>query len=74
MTEARPDDIVQIIPADGWFAVYRDDNGAEYRTPLVAWALQRDGIIAPYDTDERGTVEPVNRTDSSFVRIERTIL
>ena len=33
--------IHQIIPATGWFAVYKDEEqpNGEWRTPLVCWVL-----------------------------------
>jgi hypothetical protein len=31
--------IVQIIPADGWYAEYRGDDGQPFHMRLVAWAL-----------------------------------
>ena len=35
--------IVQIIPAEGWFAVYGDDDGKPtILVPLVCWALYED--------------------------------
>lgn len=34
----KPMTIVQIIPADGWHALF-GDGGAEKRLPLTCWAL-----------------------------------
>lgn len=32
--------ILQIMPAEGWIAWYKDEHGAElYHDPLVCWAL-----------------------------------
>jgi hypothetical protein len=63
--------IVQIIPADGWVAVYKDDD-AELRAPLVAWALRQDGEVVPLDTDPGGDVgDP--REAGNFHRIERVV-
>jgi len=32
--------ILQIIPAEGWVARYKDESGTEsYQDPLVCWAL-----------------------------------
>lgn len=31
--------IVQIIPADGWYAEYRGDGGQPFHMRLVGWAL-----------------------------------
>lgn len=62
--------IVQLIPADGWVAVYRDEE-AEVRAPLVAWGLRRDGEVVPLDTDPSGTVGDPRET-AGFDRVERT--
>ncbi|MFI2365160.1 hypothetical protein [Promicromonospora sp. NPDC019610] len=61
--------IVQLIPADGWVAVYRDEE-AEVRAPLVAWGLRRDGEVVPLDTDPSGTVGDPRET-AGFDRVER---
>jgi len=34
--------IVQLLPADGWFAVYENDDGSEIKSALSCWALVRD--------------------------------
>ena len=34
--------IVQIIPADDWFAVFKMDDEAELSLPLNCWALCQD--------------------------------
>ena len=34
--------IVQIIPADAWFAVFKMDDGSELSLPLTCWALFQD--------------------------------
>jgi hypothetical protein len=31
--------IVQIVPADGWYAEYRNDDGQRFHMRLVVWAL-----------------------------------
>jgi hypothetical protein len=36
------DKIVQIIPAEGWFAVYHDGT---LRCPVACWALTSGGIV-----------------------------
>ena len=61
--------IVQIIPAAGWVAVYKDDD-TELRAPLVAWALRRDGQVVPLDTGPEGDVGDPRET-SNFDRVER---
>lgn len=32
-------EILQIIPADGWYAEYKPKGGRGYKTPLVCWDL-----------------------------------
>ncbi|MDR7381114.1 hypothetical protein [Promicromonospora iranensis] len=61
--------IVQLIPANGWVAVYKDDD-TELRAPLVAWALRRDGEVIPLDTDPEGDVGDPRKT-RNFHRVER---
>ena len=34
-------EIIQIMPADRWHAIYKDDEG-DISTPLAAWALIKD--------------------------------
>ena len=63
--------IVQLIPADGWVAVYKDDD-TELRAPLVGWALRRDGQVVPLDTDPAGDVGDPRET-SNFHRVERVV-
>ncbi|MFD2792909.1 hypothetical protein ACFS27_05030 [Promicromonospora vindobonensis] len=63
--------IVQLIPADVWVAVYKDDD-TELRAPLVAWALRRDGQVVPLDTDPEGDVGDPRET-SNFDRVERVV-
>ena len=36
----REEEIVQVVPAQfGWFAYGRDEQGAEFLTPVALWAL-----------------------------------
>lgn len=63
--------IVQLIPADGWVAVYTDGD-TELRAPLVAWALRRDGQVVPLDTDPEGDVGDPRET-KNFHRVERAV-
>lgn len=42
--------ITQIIPADGWFAVYAIENGDDVYAPLACWALVTS------DSDPEGAV------------------
>lgn len=70
-TEIYGDDarIVQLIPADGWVAVYKDED-VEVRAPLVAWGLRRDGQVVPLDTAPEGDVGDPRET-AGFDRVER---
>ena len=68
--ENTPDQhIVQLIPTDGWVAVYKDGE-TEMRAPLVAWGLGRDGQVVPLDTDPQGDVGDPRET-ANFDRVER---
>jgi hypothetical protein len=36
----REEEIIQVVPAQfGWFAYGRDEQGAEFLTPVALWAL-----------------------------------
>ena len=51
--------IVSLIPAKGWWAVYRDDRGAIFGK-LAAWALVREGEdYAVVGLDGEGCSYPV---------------
>lgn len=54
------DDFITLIPGGGWHCKEEctDENGERrvYDQPLVAWALRRDGIIVPLQTDGEGYV------------------
>ena len=63
-----PEDLVQLIPATGWYAVYREGN-IERSYPLVAFGLTRAGDVEPLDIDPLGSVENVAGT-SNLIRIE----
>ncbi|GAA2224709.1 hypothetical protein GCM10010413_18500 [Promicromonospora sukumoe] len=63
--------IVQLIPADGWVAVYKDGD-TEVRAALVAWGLRSDGEVVPLDTDPSGTVGDPRET-AGFDRVERAV-
>jgi len=67
--------IVAIVPADGWYAVFRagPDQGVEFRSRLLCWALvegqDTKRSIVGVDTDQRGTVE-IAAYANNFVRYE----
>jgi hypothetical protein len=65
----RPEGIAQIVPARGVSAVYKDDDGGEYRSPVNLWALKADGDVAPLVSDSRGIVDEPNQ-DENFLRLE----
>ena len=60
--------ILQILPADKWWAVYRDENREYVKTPLVCLALcqEDDGStrIVPMDKDDTGEIRPCRDIDS----------
>lgn len=58
--------IVQMLPAVGWQAVYVEDDGKPFVCDLVCWALiedeDGDRDIFPMDADSSGLVEEVSET------------
>ena len=46
-----PIDTVQIIPSGGWYIVVREGTRKGVMSPVVAWALCRDGSVRPLVTD-----------------------
>ena len=40
-SEIKPLEILQIIPADGWFAGYYSKGEGMWKEPLICWALIR---------------------------------
>lgn len=48
--------IVQIIPADGWWAAY-NDRGRAVVSRLVGWGLTAGGWVVHLDADSTGHVE-----------------
>lgn len=56
--EENANDIVKLIPADGWCEVYReDDTGKIVIQPLVGWGLTKIGDVVPITTDIHGYIE-----------------
>ena len=51
--------ILQIMPADGWCAVYRDSKGVKYTNPIIGFALveEPDGTryVSGFDMDDGTT-------------------
>jgi hypothetical protein len=70
--------IVQIIPAQGWWAVYRkrEDDG-EFSALLVSWALVEGSTgefeVVGIDADIKGTVE-IAAYANNFLRYEMRTL
>lgn len=61
------EDIVQIIPGGGYRAVYAQDDGA-YSSPVLAWALVRNGSVRGMYTTPDGDCGFVDDR-SNFVAI-----
>lgn len=61
--------IVQIIPAPGWHAIYKQPDGREEPSRLVAWGLTQDGELVPLDVDHNGDTDDPRQV-SNFARIE----
>jgi hypothetical protein len=66
--------ILQIIPAEDWFAVFKMDDGAELSMPLNCWALfqREDGssTIEGVYVDAAGDCT-VAKSAQNFVRYKR---
>ncbi|MGA2788305.1 MAG: hypothetical protein ABSF60_12335 [Verrucomicrobiota bacterium] len=66
--------IVQIIPADDWFAVFKMDDDAELSMPLNCWALfqEEDGSsrIEGIYVDAAGDCTAA-KSATNFVRYKR---
>ena len=41
----KRDRIIQIIPAHGWRAAHRDDDGKLFAVPVALWGLKRSGDV-----------------------------
>lgn len=48
--------ILQISPADGWYAVYRNDGESDIWAPLACWGL--------YEDEEGTAVDGMDGNDS----------
>ena len=71
MEEVR---IVQIITAQGWWAIYRKgEDDDEFSSPLVCWALVERATgerqVVGVDADPKGTVE-IAAYANNFLRYE----
>lgn len=43
--------VVAALPADGWRAVYREDDGTESEDPVFAWMVRAGGWVFPVVVD-----------------------
>ena len=59
---------VQIIPADGWWAVYKEEDGTLTRSKVAAIAMHEDGGLAWLDPDSSGFASDATEC-SNFVGI-----
>ncbi len=73
---ALHDTLIQIIPAEGWSAVFSNDDGSEFSFPLVCWAIvepEDGGLENRYVDGISGAGNLDGCTDAtSFVRYQRT--
>ncbi|MEV4041485.1 hypothetical protein [Streptomyces sp. NPDC049744] len=49
--------IVAAIPANGWVAIFREEDGALTPDPIVGWAVDRSGAVHPIGMGRNGSVE-----------------
>jgi hypothetical protein len=62
--------IIQIIPAPaGMFAVYRGDDGDEFRLPIVALGLTDIGKVVPLEIDGLDVIWE-SGDDEGFLRFD----
>ncbi|BCL20300.1 hypothetical protein ACPCBX_13640 [Streptomyces tuirus] len=46
--------VVAALPADGWSAGIRVEEGVDYNLPLVGWLVYADGTVRPICIDHHG--------------------
>lgn len=64
--------IIQIIPADGWYAYYLQDDGPSCRCKIACLALTDDGEILFMDADDSGFVDDCTKASNfAYVRYEK---
>jgi hypothetical protein len=62
--------IIQIIPAEGWFALFQLDDPEEIdRVPLSAWGLTEEGSVVPLVANSKGEGE-IAAEIANLVRVE----
>lgn len=70
--------ILQVIPAEGWFAVYKENDGSESSVRLACWALVEetddeftDNVVVGMETGYDQSVDFAD-TAVNFVRYVHT--
>lgn len=54
---------LQIIPADGWWAIYEMEDGSREKTKIAAISLHREGYLVFLDApDDTGLCDDVYET------------
>lgn len=51
---------IQVIPANGWFAYYKLDDGPLEKSRIVCIALYDDGDIHFMDVDDSGFIDKID--------------
>ncbi|MGX9919469.1 hypothetical protein ACWIG4_06400 [Streptomyces sp. NPDC002248] len=51
------DHTVAALPANGWRARYRDNDGRPFVHPLLCWLVQADGSVEPVEADPSGVTD-----------------
>lgn len=68
---AHLDRYIQIMPAEGWYAIYRGENGSEFKCKVTCFALTLRGDIECLDIPPDGSLNNVY-DDEQVVRLEYT--
>jgi hypothetical protein len=69
----NPNPVVAALPGADWVAVFRNDDGSEYREPLVAWLVRADGEMEPTCVADDGSADDAT-TAGNFLRLIRPTL
>lgn len=67
MVSPRAVTVEWVFPAAGRVAVFSEEDGREFRRPLVGWGLKK-GLLIPLDEREDGAVVDARRWPN-FLRI-----
>lgn len=62
--------IVAALPANGWCAEFREEDGSVFRDELLGWAIDEDGQAVPISMDAVGCGHNPT-TASNFIRLCR---